>query len=209
MSILKRYVVHILSAICVAITLPAVVSCQINDDQDFVGAPTIDPRKPIATFDDDGQPLWVNNVPCTTKEFQRLIEGRGWRCESSYEIDSKGFASNVNMWNTMVGMGPEHYYFDRDSITVYYYNDAFGYLNGGMGHTKYEYVYNEADNGVYVNGVRKLQIKLMNSKEAKYLAVIQCVGMFSNGKDINVVSIYRKLTDQELREMNQVYHRRW
>lgn len=91
----------------------------------------IDPIEPYVVLDTAGVASIPHLESYSEEEFRQHIVGRCWYCEATYEINDKGVALAMNIWKDMIGMGPTHYYFDADSVTMFYYDDAHANINLG------------------------------------------------------------------------------
>lgn len=150
---------------------------------------------------------WIDlqKIPTITKEtFQKQIVGKGWKHEFTQKIDAKGTISQKSYYKDLMGISPIDFYFTEGSVTSFFYSDA---LNQDVKTTK-DYIYDEATN----------TIQLINSKEPNnrilecdgtHLSIIQFLGYKNDGTgkltESYGVSRYRKMTTQELEEMQKTY----
>ncbi|MGI6242382.1 MAG: hypothetical protein ACOYJK_02410 [Prevotella sp.] len=176
-------------------------SCQSDDDPRLI----IDPVEPYVTLSADGVPSFLNPTRMTRELFNENIVGRGWYYESSHEIKPDGTIMMTDFYQDMIGISPSHYYFDADSLTVFRYHDSQGYVNGGLGFVRYAYTYNEADQGIYVQGRRVLQLNPVGEKGYKYLRTVRWSAMRSDGTQVYTLDIFRRMTDKELEKIRQTY----
>ncbi|EFC71140.1 hypothetical protein [Prevotella sp. oral taxon 299] len=150
---------------------------------------------------------WIDlqKIPTITKEtFQKQIVGKGWKHEFTQEINAKGIIAQKSYYKDLMGISPIDFYFTEGSVTSFFYSDA---LNQDVKTTK-DYIYDEATN----------TIQLINSKEPNnrilecdgtHLSIIQFLGYKNDGTgkltENYGVSRYRKMTTQELEEMQKTY----
>jgi hypothetical protein len=176
-------------------------SCQDDDDQ----RPVIDPTIPYVTMSADGVPEIFNPTGMSREVFNAIIVGRGWYHEASHEIKPDGAVNMTDFYHNMIGMSPSHYYFDADSVTVFSYHDSQGYMNGGRGFVRSAYTYNEADQGIYVQGRRILQIKPIETENCKYLMTVKWTAMRSDDTRVYTLDILRRMTAKELEKTRRTY----
>lgn len=150
---------------------------------------------------------WIDlqKIPTITKEtFKKQIVGKGWKHEFTQEIDAKGTIAQKSYYKDLMGISPIDFYFTEGSVTSFFYSDA---LNQDVKTTK-DYIYDETTN----------TIQLINSKEPNnrilecdgtHLSIIQFLGYKNDGTgkltETYGVSRYRKMTTQELEEMQKTY----
>lgn len=176
-------------------------SCQDDDDQ----RPVIDPKIPYVTMSADGVPEIFNPTRMSRELFNAIIVGRGWYHEASHEIKPDGAVNMTDYYHNMIGMSPSHYYFDADSVTMFSYHDSRGYVNGGCGFVRCAYTYNEADQGIYVEGRRILQIKPIKTENCNYLMTVIWTAMRSDDSRVYTLDILRRMTAKELEKTRRTY----
>lgn len=176
-------------------------SCQDDDDQ----RPVIDPKIPYVTMSADGVPEIFNPTQMSRELFNAIIVGRGWYHEASHEIKPDGAVNMTDYYHNMIGMSPSHYYFDADSVTMFSYHDSRGYVNGGCGFVRCAYTYNEADQGIYVEGRRILQIKPIKTENCKYLMTVKWTATRSDDSRVYTLDILRRMTAKELEKTRRTY----
>ena len=165
----------------------------------------IDPIEPYVVLDTAGVASIPHLESYSEEEFRQHIVGRCWYCEATYEINDKGVALAMNIWENMIGMGPTHYYFDADSVTMFYYDDAHANINLGRRTKKYAYSYRAADNGVYINGYRQWQIALPAKGDNAYLSAVDFIGTRSDHSLSYGWSAYRALSAREVHALCRDY----
>lgn len=153
----------------------------------------------------DGVPEIFNPTGMSRELFNAIIVGRGWYHEVSHEIKPDGVVNMTDFYHNMIGMSPSHYYFDADSVTVFSYHDSQGYMNGGRGFVRSAYTYNEADQGIYVQGRRILQIKPIETENCKYLMTVKWTAMRSDDTRVYTLDILRRMTAKELEKTRRAY----
>ncbi len=195
------------SLLAIAGAMMFFVSCD-SDDADRLPEVVCPPDLSFV-MDAQGVPGIAGMIPYSRADFERDIVGHAWCCESTYEISEQGTVSNVNLWNDMIGKGPVHRFFDKDSVTLYTYNDAYGYLNGGLGYSRLAYTYDERDNGVYVSGRRSLQLYAANVPNPRRFMAVEHIAYRSDGSPVYGYSIFRRLDDKEYNRMKEQYRHRW
>lgn len=156
-----------------------------------------------------GRAQWPGLTKLTRATFESQIVGQGWYCEQSYQVSPRGVYGPSTSRQGMFGIGPVHYYFDRDSVTRFLYNDAKGYQNKGLGYVRDAYTYDENDNGVYVDGNRLLQISPSGVVNGRFLYAIEDAGTHSDGSTAYAVSIFRQMSPGELSGIRRDYSVRW
>lgn len=147
----------------------------------------------------------LQKIPTITKEtFKRQIVGKGWKHEFTQEMNANGTISQVSYYKGLIGISPIDFYFSEGSVTSFVHSDT---LNEYVKTTR-DYIYDEATN----------TIQLINSKEPNNrilecdgtnLSIIQFLGYKNDGTgkltETYGVSKYRKMTTQELEEMQKSY----
>jgi hypothetical protein len=176
-------------------------SCQSDDDPRLI----IDPVEPYVTLSADGVPSFLNPTRMSREFFNENIVGRGWYYDSSHEIKLDGTIMMTDFYQDMIGISPSHYYFDADSITEFGYHDSYGYVKGGLGFVRYAYTYNEADQGIYVQGRRILQINPIETENCKYLMTVKWTAMRSDDTRVYTLDILRRMTAKELEKTRRAY----
>lgn len=150
---------------------------------------------------------WIDlqKIPTITKEtFKRQIVGKGWKHVFTQEMNANGTIEQKSYYNGLIGISPIDFYFSEGDVTSFTHSDA---LNENIKTTK-DYIYDEATN----------TIQLINSKEPNNrilecdgtnLSIIQFLGYKNDGTgkltETYGVSKYRKMTTQELEEMQKLY----
>ena len=157
----------------------------------------------------DGMFRWPSLSQLSKADFEQMVVGRGWYCEAGFRVASNGFYGPSTSLKGMFGVGPEHYYFDRDSLTRFFYNDARGHENGGLGYVREAYVYNEDDNGVYVDGRRLMQFRSPAVDAKGFLFAIEHMGSYSDGTSAYAVCVFRPLSPRELSVLRSRYSVKW
>ena len=156
-----------------------------------------------------GRAQWPGLTKLTRATFESQIVGQGWYCEQSYQVSPRGVYGPSTSRQGMFGIGPVHYYFDRDSVTRFLYNDAKGYQNKGLGYVRDAYTYDENDNGVYVDGNRLLQISPSGVVNGRFLYAIEDGGTHADGSTAYAVSIVRRMSGGEQSAIRRDYSVRW
>ena len=119
-------------------------------------------------------------------------------------MNANGTIEQKSYYKGLIGINPIDFYFSEGSVTSFIYSDA---LNENVKATR-GYIYDEATN----------TIQLINSKEPNNrilecdgtnLSIIQFLGYKNDGTgkltETYGVSKYRKMTTQELEEMQKLY----
>ncbi|SFG17855.1 hypothetical protein [Prevotella sp. KH2C16] len=194
-----------LSLLVVGMTV-MLVSCGGDDEEN---QPIICIMDSMVDMTDDGVAQWPGLTKVSKATFESQIIGHGWYCEESYNVLSHGVFGPSTSRRGMYGVGFVHYYFDRDSVTSFVYNDARGFQNGGLGYVRDAYTYDETDNGVYVGGRRLLQLSLSGLADGRYLYAIEGKGTHSDGSIAYAVSIFRQMSPGELSAIRRNYSVRW
>ncbi len=204
---MKRLLRPFLLLFVVASLLSALMSCLSDSEPE--DKLTVDPAEVVFDSDAVGRPVWTDLKPMSRDSFDRLIVGRAWHCDATFEIQEHGFASHKNLWGHMLGMAPTHYFFDKDSVTMYVYNDAHGNINAGLGYMRRPYTYDNRDNGIYIDGRRELQLNLSTIIPAQKLAAVQYIAQRSDGHNIYGMSLFSRLTDREYQQLKEDYKVKW
>lgn len=181
--------------------MSVVYSCQSDEDLKLI----IRPDEPYVALSADGVPGFLNAARMSRELFNENIVGRGWYHESSHEIKPDGTVMMADYYQDMFGISPSHYYFDADSLTAFSHHDSHGYVNGGLGFVRCAYIYNEADQGIYVQGRRMLQLKPIGEKDYKYLMTVNWSGMRSDGTQIYTLDIFKRMTNKDLKKIRRAY----
>ncbi|MBM6991647.1 MAG: hypothetical protein I3J02_00020 [Prevotella sp.] len=190
-----------------ATTLSALLSCLSDNEPD--DRLIIDPADVVFDSDAAGRPVWPDLKPMSRASFDQLVVGHAWHCDATFEIMDNGIASHKNLWGSMLGMGPTHYFFDKDSVTMFVYNDAHGNINAGLGYMRLPYSFDERDNGIYIDGRRELQLAPLKLSSTQQLSAIQHIAQRSDGRHIYGMSVFRRLNDREYQQLRETYKVRW
>lgn len=181
-------------------------SCGADDDEE---RPVVCVMESMVDMTGDGVARWPGLTKVSKAAFESRLVGHGWYCEQSYNVSPQGVYGPTTSRQGMLGVGPVHYYFDHDSLTRFVYNDAKGYQNRGLGYVRDAYIYDENDNGVYVDGKRLLQISPSGVVNGRFLYAIEDAGTHSDGSTAYAVSIFRQMSPGKLSGIRRDYSVRW
>ena len=93
-----------------------------------------------------------------------------------------------------------HYYFDDEKCTKFYFSD----VKGKPCHHTSPYNYSETDYWLSIAGNKEFQI--IQPPKDGYLYVLQILGISNNGSITYGQSVYKQMTDEELKDMREQYN---
>ena len=114
---MKRYLLFLVVAL---LAIGCFTACSSDDNE---GEESVTHLLPKGKID-------LNKLPAVTSdEFFSKVTDHGWRHLGTYEILSDGSLSSTDYYKGAIGYGPSDFYFSKDKITKFFYNDALGKLN--------------------------------------------------------------------------------
>ena len=171
------------------------VGCDNSGDEDI--------NKPTTCY--FGGWIDLQKIPTITKEtFKRQIVGKGWKHEFTQEMNANGTIAQESYYKGLIGISPIDFYFTENDVTSFTHSNA---LNEFV-KTKEIFSYDEATNTIQTASSKTMPNRIFCCKENQ-LILIQFLGYKNNGKG-NLsghygISRYRKMTAQELEEMQKTY----
>lgn len=172
------------------IALLCAVSFTACDKEDFF--------YPTFSFDDNGECYLPDVANISMEEFKSSVVGYGWKHIITHEIGRDGKCSKKNYYEDMIGGGASQYYFESSSsIKEYVYVDAIP----ANGYFTYSYEY-EHGNRVSKDGHSIMRIV---SLKGDVMKVIEYLGFRDEGVDIYGYSTFKRMTKEELAEVQNAY----
>lgn len=153
---------------------------------------------PTFVFDDNGVCYSSSVVPVSQEDFECRVVGYGWKHVSTYEIGHDGQCVPEDYYKDLIGIGPEWYYFESaSSLKSYMYVDAYP----AWGFMAYNYRLEEA-NRIMVNDKTYMQLL---SVDGDVMRIVKYLGVHSDGDKIYGYATYRRMTAEELEEVQDEY----
>ena len=150
---------------------------------------------------------WIDlqKIPTITKEtFKRQIVGKGWKHVFTQEMNANGTIEQKSYYKGLIGINPIDFYFSEGSVTSFIYSDA---LNENVKTTN-DYNYDETTNTIQLFNTKAHNYRILEC-DGTNLSIIQFLGYKNDGTgkltETYGVSKYRKMTTQELEEMQKLY----
>lgn len=78
----------------------------------------------LGEFNANGDFVVKGNNPPSKDEFQRIVDGYGWREDETHEVTRDGKWSSEDYWNNRVGGAPSSYAFSSNTATRFVWLDA-------------------------------------------------------------------------------------
>jgi hypothetical protein len=190
-----------LSAVAV---LTLMASCSLHDDDDpYVNPP--DPPTYSVYIDSVRQACWSPLYKMTEANFRKNVENKGWRCSATYEISPEGNVASENLWGNIIGLSATDFVFEKDSVILLFYSDALP-PSESRTYRKCAYTYNEADNGVYINGKRELQFIGPDAFYTNEMFAIEYIAHHGDGTPVYGVSYFKRMSADDLVKALKEHH---
>lgn len=157
-------------------------------------------------FDDQGR-CFGDGGGISQANFEKHVFGYGWKHYGTWEIDENGRRLEDEFYRNNVGLSPLDFYFENDTVmTTYERQNAQGNTSSSRHrlyafHNRYEGTSRSVvllDNGYY------LQITGWTLGSRPSFCAVHPLGIMRNGKEAYGVSIYVRMTDNELEAFRSV-----
>lgn len=149
----------------------------------------------------DGNYEYEGALSMTKEEFDAEVAGNGWKHVITNEINEKGKIKLTDFYSDKIGLSASHIYIATDGeLTKFVNQEAIGLY----GHTNCQYSYNDNKIETETGYIEILSIE----EEGSMLYVVEKLGSgYSKDgySDIYGLSIYKKMTDEELAAYRATY----
>lgn len=189
---MKRYLLFLVVAL---LAIGCFTACSSDDNE---GEESVTHLLPKGKID-------LNKLPTVTSdEFFSKVTDHGWRHLATYEILSDGSLSPTDYYKGAIGYGPSDFYFSKNKITKFFYNDALGKLNKSTTNYHYDSSNNAIDIGENPNPFDRVY----SCTDTKLLLVLYLGKVnVNNGqlRDHYGIACYTKMSDKGLAEKQKNY----
>lgn len=169
-----------------------IIFCFTSCNQDNVNFPTF-------TFNENGECEPASLTPISSARFEEDVVGYGWKHVHTYEINPDGTCQTQDYYKDLDGAGPIQYYVESNySLKKYMYIDAYP----ASGFRTVAYTFSDG-NRLLSNQNTVFQILSVNGDT---MEILDWLGIRAGGTEIYGYSIYRRMTNQELEEVQKTYH---
>lgn len=193
----------------VAIVAVQFTSCNsdFEEESDWICILPPDWGQPVFTLDSDSIPHFNALNPMSMADFEARVVGYGWHCNALQRINNDGFISSDNLLGQYFGLGPTHYYFDKDILRKFMYIDHLGYINGGMMYLDQGYTYDDETAHIHVGNYDELQLfSYFDSSDGKVFLYCICLfGIDSAEVPRYCVATFQRMTNAELNDVRNLY----
>lgn len=206
----KSIFLHLLFIIVTGMAVMTTTSCN-NDDKNYSLADdwqTVLDNNNSGPFaiDKDGHCFGTTSI--TLEDVKNTIAGSGWKCYDSWEIDENGYRQKESYWENQVGGSPTQFYFGQDgTVREYFVRDAFpfGPFYKDLKWSWYDDKSSTTDRSRIIIGNSKDDYLQIIGWSGSVFCTIQNLSVSGNGSRNYGVSLYRKMTDKELKDYNDTY----
>lgn len=141
---------------------------------------------------------------------ERLVAGHGWIHDITFEIDEEGHCDQRDYYKDMIGVSPEHLYFDpAGKLLRFMYIDAIP----EMGFFTSDYRFDDSENSVWagLDGLWKEEHRVIQLLEVGdrggglRLIGLVSLGQTGAGRKVYGLSIYHRATPEELEQLRRDY----
>lgn len=168
------------------------IFCFTSCDHDDVNFPTF-------TFNENGECEPASLTPISSARFEEAVVGYGWKHVHTYEINPDGTCQTLDYYQDLTGTGPTQYYVESNSsLKKYMYIDAYP----AWGFRTVAYTFSDG-NRLLSNQSTVFQILSVNGNT---MEILDQLGIRAGGTEIYGYSIYQRMTNQELEEVQKTYH---
>lgn len=189
---MKRYLLFLVVAL---LAIGCFTACSSDDNE---GEESVTHLLPKGKID-------LNKLPTVTSdEFFSKVADRGWKHLGTYEILSDGSLSSTDYYKGAIGYGPSDFYFSKNKITKFFYNDALGKLNKST----VGYHYDSSNNAIDIGENPNPFDRVYSCTDTKLLLVLYLGKVnVNNGqlRDHYGIACYTKMSDKELAEKQKNY----
>ena len=169
-----------------------IIFCFTSCNHDDVNFPTF-------TFNENGECEPASLTPISSARFEEAVVGYGWKHVHTYEINPDGTCQTQDYYKDLDGAGPIQYYVEsHSSLKVYMYVDAYP----ASGFRTVAYTFSDG-NRLLSNQNTVFQVLSVNGNT---MEILDWLGIRAGGTEIYGYSIYRRMTNQELEEVQKTYH---
>lgn len=168
------------------------IFCFTSCNHDDVNFPTF-------TFNENGECEPASLTPISSARFEEAVVGYGWKHVHTYEINPDGTCQTQDYYQDLTGTGPTQYYVESNSsLKKYMYIDAYP----AWGFRTVAYTFSDG-NRLLSNQNTVFQVLSVNGDT---MEILDWLGIRAGGTEIYGYSIYRRMTNQELEEVQKTYH---
>lgn len=168
------------------------IFCFTSCNHDDVNFPTF-------TFNENGECEPASLTPISSARFEEAVVGYGWKHVHTYEINPDGTCQTQDYYQDLTGTGPTQYYVESNSsLKKYMYIDAYP----AWGFRTVAYTFSDS-NRLLSNQNTVFQVLSVNGNT---MEILDQLGIQAGGAEIYGYSIYQRMTNQELEEVQKTYH---
>ncbi len=148
-------------------------------------------------FDENGVCYSKNVQHITAEQFKNIVEGYGWSEVSTHEIYSNGKMEKKEYWSDMIGGSSRTMEVLKDGKLKEYYS----FMPGASGYVLRDYSFDEESNRLYI---QNRYIQVLSASKTQF-TVIQEYGVRSDGSKVYVYSVFKRMTDEQLKYYHDKY----
>lgn len=181
-----------------------VASCNDDVEEPFEQewAHVLDNHGVAYSFSDNGN-CFGDGGGISQADFNKMFIGHGWKHYATWEIDKNGKRMSAEYYSNMLGLAPEHYYFDSGTkLTTYCRSDISG---GAVKKNEVTYTFNDNYNGtsrtVLLLDNKYIQITGWTLGAQPSFCMVHPLGIKTDGATVYGVSLYLQMTDKEVKAM--------
>lgn len=155
------------------------------------------------SFSDNGN-CFGDGGGISQADFNKMFIGHGWKHYATWEIDKNGKRKSAEYYSNMLGLAPEHYYFDSDTkLTTYCRSDISG---SAVKKNEVNYTFNDNYNGtsrtvLLLDNNKYIQITGWTLGAQPSFCMVHPLGIKTDGATVYGVSLYLQMTDKEVKAM--------
>lgn len=182
-----------------------VASCNDDAEESFEQewAHVLDNHGVAYSFSDNGN-CFGDGGGISQADFNKMFIGHGWKHYATWEIDKNGKRKSAEYYSNMLGLAPEHYYFDSDTkLTTYCRSDISG---SAVKKNEVTYTFNDNYNGtsrtvLLLDNNKYIQITGWTLGAQPSFCMVHPLGIKTDGATVYGVSLYLQMTDKEVKAM--------
>lgn len=178
----------------------SLTSCN-NPDTDLSPDPNAD--APMFLFDDNGVCYTPSTLPISAATFYETVLHAGWKHVCTYKIDKDGNYADEEYYSHAEGRGPHHFYFENESTVKQYVTISAIPLLAGFYICPYQ-LDEENNHLTGESGTKNIDLQILSLSQDE-IKGIEYLGVRSNGEKVYGYATYKRMTSEELAEIEQQY----